>query len=233
MPDADRAARDATATWARPARSPGGARAGAGGRGQDLAAVNNVGEALDDVVVRPQRRRDDRDRELGRGRRERDPGCPGHHPGPAHHRRVPGAGELRAGGAARHDARRRAGRQRASGRLRAVPPLARRARCPSTGTSRRRRTSPAAAQLLDDDPVADAAIAPPGITDAPRPRGAGREHRRQPERRHPLRAGQPHRRALPPRTGADKTSIIVELPDDQRRRACSRCSSSSPPAAST
>ncbi len=52
----------------------------------------------------------------------------------------------------------------------------------------------AAMQLLDEGSVADAAVAPPGIDDEHPRRGARHEDRRQPERGHAVRAGQ-HARA--------------------------------------
>ena len=72
----------------------------------------------------------------------------------------------------------------------------------------------AAAQLLVDNPVADAAVAPPGI-DAQYPLEVLAERigdNPSAVTRFVLVTAST---ALPPRTGADKTSVIVELPTDQ------------------
>jgi prephenate dehydratase len=72
----------------------------------------------------------------------------------------------------------------------------------------------AAAQLLADNPIADAAIAPPGI-DGEYAVAVLAEHigdNPNAVTRFVLVSGTT---AIPPRTGSDKTSIIVELPTDQ------------------
>ncbi len=95
-----------------------------------------------------------------------------------------------------HDAGRRQSHQRASGRLRPEPPLAGCEPAASTSTSPSSSNVAAAASLLDTSRtggagLADAAIAPPTITNHHDLDGARREHRRQPVGADPLRAGQP------------------------------------------
>ena len=106
MPRACR--RDVTYSYLGPAGTFTEAALGAGprGRGKTVARREQRGRGPRRRRLRSQRRRDDRHRELGRGRRLRHPGRPRERPEPAHHRRVPRAGELRARRPARHDARR-------------------------------------------------------------------------------------------------------------------------------
>jgi prephenate dehydratase (EC 4.2.1.51) len=87
----------------------------------------------------------------------------------------------------------------------------------------------AAAQLLAENPVADAAVAPPGIDQQYPVEVLAERIGDNPNAvtRFVLVTAST---ALPARTGADKTSVIVELPTDSRA-AWSRCWSSSPPAA--
>ena len=207
--------RRATASWARRARSPRRrSRRCREARGKNWRAVNNLGEALDDVVE-------------GRSvaamiaiENSIEGGVSGAQDALA---TIPGlriVGEylvpvqLRA----RRPARARAladvrDDQRASGRLRAVPPWL-------------DRNLPAHGHLPASSNVAAARLAARGQRGGcgdraardrrpPRRRRAGREHRRQPERRDPVRAGEHAAPAVPAPTGADKTSLIAELPDDR------------------
>lgn len=68
--------------------------------------------------------------------------------------------------------------------------------------------------LLDDNPIADAAIAPPGI-DAEYPLQVLAEHIGDNPNAVTRFVLVTASTGLPPRTGADKTSVIVELPTDQ------------------
>jgi prephenate dehydratase len=72
----------------------------------------------------------------------------------------------------------------------------------------------AAAQLLADNPVADAAVAPPGI-DAQYPLTVLAERIGDNPSAVTRFVLVTSSTAVPPRTGADKTSVIVELPTDQ------------------
>ena len=95
--------------------------------GKPWRAVNNVGEALGDVVSGRSVAAMIAIENCVEGGVSATQDALANIPGPADHRRIPRARRLRARRPARHDARRREGHQRASGRLRAVPPLARRA----------------------------------------------------------------------------------------------------------
>ena len=159
-----------------------------------------------------------------------EPGCARDHPG----LRIIGEylvhGELRAGGAAGNEAGRRLGRQRASGRLRADATSGWMRRCRITGTSRLDVNVQAAASLFDERPggCRDRATR---RSRPPRPRRARREHRRQPERADAfVLVSRQHGAPGPPGRTRPASSPSCRM---IRPAACSKCSSSSPPAVST